>query len=304
MTGRILAVTGTSTDVGKTVATAALAAVARGSVAVCKPVQTGMPPGEPGDLAAVESLAGPVTTAECARYPEPLAPETAARRAGAEPVALRTIVDTVAGLAGDHDLTLVEGAGGVLVRLAENLTLLDVAGAVAADVVVVVQAGLGALNHAELTVDAIRAHGLTVAGLVIGSWPAEPDLAMICNRDDLPRLTGVPVIAVIPAGAGSLTPDEFRAAAPTWFDPEWAAAHRDLHRDPAVGRDPHLDPRGRRDSHLDPRGRSDEGARVTRGPATRPPDPTRAAPTTTAPAPAPPTTATPTDHPTMTGVPS
>ena len=271
MTGRILAVTGTSTDVGKTIATAALVALfggsAGGDVAVCKPVQTGVLPGEPGDLAVIEDLARPATTAKCARYPEPLAPETAARRAGAEPVALPTIVDTVTGLAADHDLTLVEGAGGVLVRLAENLTLLDVAAAVAAEVVVVVQAGLGALNHAELTVDAIRARGLTVAGLVIGSWPEEPDLATTCNRDDLPRLTGVPVIAVIPAGAGALAPSDFHTAAPTWFDPEWAATRRD--------------PRARRDRLRDPRGGSDEGARGTR--ATRPPDPATSSPTTAPP---------------------
>jgi dethiobiotin synthetase len=226
VSGRILAVTGTSTDVGKTIATAALAAAfADGSVAVCKPVQTGMRPGEPGDLAVIDHLAGPVATAECARYPEPLAPETAARRAGAEPVDLPTIIRTVFGLSAAHDLTLVEGAGGILVRLAENLTLLDVAGAVDAEVIVVVHPGLGALNHAELTVSAIRACGLTVAGLIIGSWSAEPDLAMICNRDDLPRLTGVPVIAVIPGGAGALNPADFRHAAPTWFDPRWLDRH-------------------------------------------------------------------------------
>lgn len=220
MTGRILAVTGTSTDIGKTIATAALAAVAGGSVAVCKPVQTGVLPGEPGDLTVVEHFAGPVTIAECARYPEPLAPETAARRAGADPVTLPAIVRTVTDLAAAHDLTLVEGAGGVLVRLAQNLTLLDVAVAVDAEVVVVVQAGLGALNHAELTVDAIRARGLHVAGLIIGAWPSDPDLAMTCNRDDLPRLTGVPVIGVIPDGAGTLPPDTFRAAATTWLTPD------------------------------------------------------------------------------------
>ena len=180
MTGRIVAVTGTSTDVGKTIATAALAAVFD-DVAVCKPIQTGVLPGEPGDLAVIERLTGSITTAECARYPEPLAPETAARRAGAEPVTLTAVVGAVTELAADHDLTLVEGAGGVLVRLAENLTLLDVAAAVDAEVVVVVQAGLGALNHAELTVDAIRARGLHVAGLIIRAWPAEPDLAVPCR---------------------------------------------------------------------------------------------------------------------------
>ncbi|MDY6811493.1 MAG: AAA family ATPase, partial [Actinomycetota bacterium] len=126
-------------------------------------------------------------------------------------------------LARAHDVTLVEGAGGVLVRLAPDLTLLDLCADVGAPVVVVVPPGLGALNHAELTVGAVRARGVRVAGLVIGSWPAEPDLAMRCNRDDLPRLTGTPVGGVIPAGAGSLSPAEFGRRAASWFDPDWLA---------------------------------------------------------------------------------
>ena len=80
----------------------------------------------------------------------------------------------------------------------------------------VARAGLGTLNHTELTVGALRSRGLEPAGLVIGSWPADPDLAERCNRDDLPRLTGVPLLASIPEGAGSLGRDEFLAAAPTW----------------------------------------------------------------------------------------
>ncbi|MEO9327641.1 dethiobiotin synthase [Gordonia aurantiaca] len=224
--GRVLAVTGTSTDVGKTVATAALAAAAIPAVAVCKPVQTGVAPGEPGDLAEVARLAGAVTTAECFRYPDPLAPDTAARRAGMPYAEPSVIVREIDRLATTHDLTLVEGAGGVLVRLGESATLLDVGASVlspgtADGVLVVVNPGLGALNHAELTVDAIRARGLRPAGLVIGSWPTEPDLAMRCNRDDLPRVTGVPVVGVLPAGAATPGPAEFRRLAPTWFDPEW-----------------------------------------------------------------------------------
>lgn len=222
--GRVLAITGTSTDVGKTIVTAALAAGLRElkrSVAVCKPAQTGVGSDEPGDLAVIGALAGPVTTAECARYPEPLAPDTAARRSGLPQLDLHTVVNTVADLAAQHDFVLVEGAGGVMVRLADSLTLRDVATALAADVVVVAPAGLGALNHAELTVDALRARGLTPAGLVIGSWPADPDLAMTCNRTDLPRVTGVPVVGVIPEGAGALDPATFRRDAKSWFDPTW-----------------------------------------------------------------------------------
>lgn len=222
--GAVLAVTGTSTDVGKTIVTAALAVSAQAlgaDVAVCKPVQTGVAPGEAGDLATIVALAGHLTTVECARYPEPLAPETAARRAGLPSVDRADIAAAVDALTMTHELTLVEGAGGVMVRLAPSLTIADVAADTQAGVVVVVQPGLGALNHAELTVDALRARGLRPAGLVIGWWPADPDLAMRCNRDDLPRLTGVPVVGVIPSGASALDATHFRAAAPGWLDAHW-----------------------------------------------------------------------------------
>lgn len=224
MTATVLAITGTTTDVGKTIVTAALAAAARGRgarVAVCKPAQTGVLPDEPGDLDRIQALAGGCTAVECARYPEPLAPETAARRAGMAPLDTAQVVDTIGGLAAAHDLVLVEGAGGVLVRLAPDKTLLDIAEPCSAPVVVVVPAGLGALNHAELTVAAIRARGLAPAGLIIGSWPETPDLASICNRSDLPRLTGIPVVGVIPTGAGRLEPADFALRASSWIDPDF-----------------------------------------------------------------------------------
>jgi dethiobiotin synthetase len=82
-------------------------------------------------------------------------------------------------------------------------------------VVVVVAAGLGTLNHTELTVNALRDAGVTVRGLVIGAWPAEPGLAERTNLDDLQRIA--PLLAVIPDGAGALGRAEFAAAAPGWF---------------------------------------------------------------------------------------
>ncbi|MFF0529254.1 dethiobiotin synthase [Nocardia amikacinitolerans] len=222
----LLLVTGTSTDVGKTVVTAALAASARAaglSVAVCKPAQTGVAPGEPGDLADVERLAGPVKTLELARYPEPLAPDTAARRCGRPLLTLEETVAAVRTLDG-ADLTLVEGAGGLLVRIGD-FTLVDLARELDAPVVVVAAAGLGTLNHSELTVRALESAGIRCAGLVIGAWPSEPDLAAECNRTDLPRVTGVDVVGVVPAGAGGWDRDRFVAAAPEWFVPGWSA-HR------------------------------------------------------------------------------
>lgn len=213
----ILVVTGTGTGVGKTVATAALASRADGTVIVVKPVQTGVLPGEVGDVDDVRRLAG-CEVIELVRLPDPLAPETAARLAG---VTLPTVADHVAqirSLADDHDTVIVEGAGGLLVRLdSADGTLLDLAVALSASVVVVVAAGLGTLNHSELTVQALRARGIEPDGLVIGSWPTDPDLAERCNLDDLPRVTGVPVLAVIPAGVGALDAAAFAAAVPGWF---------------------------------------------------------------------------------------
>ncbi|MEV0343995.1 dethiobiotin synthase [Nocardia sp. NPDC050713] len=220
----LLLVTGTSTDVGKTVVTAALAATARAaglSVAVCKPAQTGIAPGEPGDLAEVERLAGPVKTLELARYPEPLAPDTAALRCGQPLLTLKETAAAVRSL-DDADLTLVEGAGGLLVRVGE-FTLVDLARELDGPVVVVAAAGLGTLNHSELTVRALESAGVRCAGLVIGAWPAEPDLAAECNRTDLPRVTGVDVVGVVPAGAGSWDQERFVATAPEWFVPGWSA---------------------------------------------------------------------------------
>jgi dethiobiotin synthetase len=213
----ILIVTGTSTEVGKTVVTAAVATLAldRGSsVAVVKPAQTGLAPGEPGDLADVVRLAGQVTCAEPARYPDPLSPEAAARRSGLPAPDLAAVVAEVNRLAEEHRLVLVEGAGGLLVRYdADGTTFADLARELGAPLLVVTAAGLGTLNHTALTLEAMAHRGLPLAGLVLGSWPREPDLAARCNVADLERIAGRPLEGAVPAGAGRLDRPEFLAAA-------------------------------------------------------------------------------------------
>ncbi|MFI1180251.1 dethiobiotin synthase [Streptomyces sp. NPDC020799] len=228
----ITVVTGTNTEVGKTVVTAAIAAAALAAsrtVAVLKPAQTGVAPEEAGDIAEVQRLAGPVTGRELARFPDPLAPATAARRAGRAPVRPREAERAATRLAADHDLVLVEGAGGLLVQFDEaGSTLADVAGLLAAPVLLVAQAGLGTLNITALTAEALRARGLRCQGVVIGSWPADPDLAARCNLADLPEAAGAPLLGAVPEGAGALPPADFRAAARGWLAPElngtWDAA--------------------------------------------------------------------------------
>ncbi|MFH8976845.1 dethiobiotin synthase [Streptomyces sp. NPDC017890] len=219
----VLVITGTGTEVGKTVVTAAVAATALAggrSVAVLKAAQTGVGPDEPGDVQEVARLAGPVTAAEVARYPEPLAPGTAARRAGRAPVRPEDVAQAAGKLATEHDLVLVEGAGGLLVRFdAAGGTLADVAGLLGAPVLLVASAGLGTLNTTELTARELRSRGLELPGVVIGSWPGSPDLASRCNLADLPEVAGAPLLGAVPAGAGSLPPAAFRSTAPHWLAP-------------------------------------------------------------------------------------
>jgi dethiobiotin synthetase len=202
----LIVVSGTGTGVGKTVTTAAVAALARARgerVAVVKPVQTGEPPGTPGDLGTVAALAGVTDRHELARFPDPLSPEAAARTAGRSPLDLRRAATYIAALAEDRQQVIVEGAGGLLVRYdAAGSTIADLAAMLAAPVLVVTEAGLGTLNHTALTLEALAARKLACAGVVIGSWPARPDLAERSNLHDLETVAGEGLAGIMPAGAG------------------------------------------------------------------------------------------------------
>jgi len=204
---RAIVVAGTDTEVGKTVVTAALAVAARSRgarVAVVKPVQTGVSHGEPGDLDAVRRLSAVDDLHELARFGDPLAPASAARRAGVRPPTVAEMAQRVSALA-DRDLVLVEGSGGLLARLdATGGTLADLAALLGAPALVVARAGLGTLNHTALTCEALTRRGVRCLGVVIGAWPARPDLAARCNVEDLPLYAGVPLLGRLPERAGEL----------------------------------------------------------------------------------------------------
>lgn len=214
---RVLVVAGTDTGVGKTVVTAALAALARASgerVAVVKAVQTGVAPGEPADVDEVRRLAAIEDVHELVRLSEPLAPTTAARRGGGDVLSVGEIAAAVERLAAGRDLVLVEGAGGLLVHLdGAGRTIADVAALLRAPVLVVARAGLGTLNHTALTCEALRAREVPCAGVVVGAWPQHPDLAARCNLEDLAVYAGAPVLGRLPENAGRLAPVPFLAAA-------------------------------------------------------------------------------------------
>lgn len=226
---RIVLVTGTDTDVGKTVVTAALAArclAAGGGVHVHKPLQTGVGPADVGDVDRVQRLVPGAECSEGTRLTDPLAPGTAARREG---VVLPDVAQrarelvALAGSLGERgvETLLVEGAGGLLVEidsagdtLRELAQCLVDAGA-QVEVVVVTRAGLGTLNHTALTLEALA--GLPVAGVVLGAVPEQPGLAERCNLEDLAAVVGGPLLGALPAGVGDWPAERFTEAAPGWL---------------------------------------------------------------------------------------
>ncbi|WP_432976966.1 dethiobiotin synthase [Dactylosporangium sp. CA-233914] len=210
-------VTGTDTGVGKTIATAAIAAAAMAagrSVAVVKPAQTGTAEGDEPDAVTVARLAAPDTTRTLASFPDPLAPLTAARVAGEDALTAVMAQLAIRAVTEEHDLTLIEGAGGLLVPLGEGgWTVLDLAVAIGATAVVVARAGLGTLNHTALTLQALARRDVP-ALVVLGAWPADPELV---HRTNLHDLAG-DLAGAIPDGAGAMTPEVFRREAPHWLD--------------------------------------------------------------------------------------
>ena len=173
---RTLFVTGTDTGVGKTVVASWLAALlATGAlVALVKPFQTGATdPARDGDEAFYRAALGDagVMIRTLVTLPEPLAPSIAAERAGRPIDVAATLVECRA-LRKKHDITLVEGAGGLLVTIAGETDMASFAASLDASLVVVARPSLGTLNHTALTLEAAERRGLPVEMLVISGFPA------------------------------------------------------------------------------------------------------------------------------------
>ncbi|WP_255434681.1 dethiobiotin synthase [Auritidibacter ignavus] len=241
MMPRYVLMTGTDTGVGKTIATAALAATLSatgGKVIMVKPIQTGhITPDDPerekleahytdvvteSDAQIIARLTG-IETFTHLTLRLPMAPVPAARAENAVlPTAGEhaTVIDDLATRTGaDH--VLIEGAGGVLVDFGGH-TLADLAHALsgASDhevgSVIIARSRLGTLNHTALTAEALRHRGIAVAGIIIGSWP---DPALPVDVDNRQALSAIaPVLGAIPAGVGDrLSTEEFRARASGWL---------------------------------------------------------------------------------------
>jgi dethiobiotin synthetase len=200
-------VTGTDTGVGKSVVTAAVALAlrARGvDVGVVKPVQTGE-----GDAAVLKALAElPERLDEIAlhSFTAPLAPLVAARLEGRK-LELDTVAQQVRRLAERHEVTIVEGAGGLLVPVGPGWTIADLAATLGLPLLVVARAGLGTVNHTLLTVGEARRRGLDVAGVVLNGLGDE---STATNAELIKTFGDVRVLDRIPWIDGEITMERLR----------------------------------------------------------------------------------------------
>jgi dethiobiotin synthetase len=173
-------VTGTDTEVGKSVVAAAICAVlaARGEdVAAFKPVVTGLDE-EPGQFGRDhELLAGAAGSGQT--------PSEVALHAFGPPVSPHLAA-----------VLVCEGVGGLMVPITTGYLVRDLAVDLGLPVVVAARPGLGTINHTLLTVGAARAAGLRVAGIVMTPWPSEPSAMERSNRETIARLSGTEVSAL------------------------------------------------------------------------------------------------------------
>jgi dethiobiotin synthetase len=208
---RGLFITGTGTGVGKSVLAAALLAAitAAGEPArAYKPVVTGLdePPGEwPPDHELLARAAG-MAPEEVAplRYGPAVSPHLAAALAGEapDPAGIATAADAALRAADEEGAALiVEGVGGLLVPLADDFTVRDLAAALRLPLLIAASPGLGTINHTLLTLSAARAAGIDVCAVVFTPWPQRPSAMEESNRSTVARLGEVEV-AVLPRAAG------------------------------------------------------------------------------------------------------
>src|SRR5215207_6177146 len=205
-------VTGTGTGVGKSVLAASICAAlaARGEkVAAFKPVITGLDERD-GDWPLDDELLAKHASAGQSReevsphrFGPPVSPHLAAEMAGEqiEPLALAREARERAEKA---DALVCEGIGGLMVPLAGGFVVRDLAVELDLPLVIAAQTGLGTINHTLLTIEAARAAGLNVTGVVLTPWPDDPDPIELSNRATVERLGGAPVSGLPPTDPGSL----------------------------------------------------------------------------------------------------
>ena len=205
--GTAIFITGTDTRVGKTLVACGLAALLKECgyrVGVMKPAETGCEERDgqlfPQDAYYLKESSGCAEPLEriCPyRLRAPLAPSVAAEMEGVK-IDIDQIVRLYAEISSAHEVTLVEGAGGLLVPLLPHYTYADLAKLLKLPLLVVVANRLGAINHLLLTLEHASCHGLRVLGYVLNHLERQPSLAGETNAEALRSLTAAPCLGEIP----------------------------------------------------------------------------------------------------------
>jgi dethiobiotin synthetase len=191
-------VTGTGTEVGKTVVAAVIARTHAGSgerVAVFKPAVSGLADGGESDHALLRRAAGSSQSDdEIApyRYDLPVSPHLGAELAG-ERIDPARLLAAARAASEAADFVVCEGVGGLLVPLTLGYLVRDLARDLGLPVVVAAPPGLGTINHTLLTIESARAVGLDVAAVVLTPWPHDPGAVESSNREAIRRLGAVEV---------------------------------------------------------------------------------------------------------------
>ena len=203
MTARGVFVTGTDTGVGKTLVACALVRGLRRlglDVGVMKPVETGVGAAGPRDALALREAAGvddPLELVCPFALALPAAP-TVAAAAEERRIELDVIRRAFATLASRHGCVVAEGAGGLLVPVADGASMADLARELGLPLLVVARASLGTINHTFLTLEAARTRGLRVAGVVISHSSGALTSAAAANLQALRETLGAALVGEVP----------------------------------------------------------------------------------------------------------
>lgn len=219
-----LFITGTDTGVGKTFVACGLAALLRDlgyRVGVMKPAETGCAEKD-GELFAEDAVrlkeasgCGVPLEKICPyQLREPLAPSIAAERAGVR-IDIDHLLAVYNEISAQHDMTLVEGAGGLMVPLLPSFTYADLARVLKLPLIVVAANKLGVINHLLLTLEHANCKGLRVLGYVLNQIESPLSLAAETNREVLANLSAAPCLAELPflenmEAKKNLPPDWFK----------------------------------------------------------------------------------------------
>jgi len=200
-------ITGTDTEVGKTLIAAGLVAALQDQgidVGVMKPLESGAPCFEstpiPRDAFYLKEIAGVQDDLELINpycFQAPLAPGVAAEKEGVE-VDLQRIKGAYEELKGRHQFMVVEGAGGLLVPIAKGTLLPELIKLLGLPLLVVARSSLGTINHTLLTLSYCQREGLAVKGLIISKSTLDADPAEDSNPQVITQFSGVPVLGSFP----------------------------------------------------------------------------------------------------------